>query len=193
MTASQSKAVNCILKYLAFSGKQAVSLHFQPETDSSSRDHSECSSCHLCAVFRIGTCAAFPIFTVWLREIRQGLSEERENIMFRRTLLGTVAVLGLLVMGGGSAFANHGWGGGHHHGGYGYRGGYGYGGYGYRPLVVAPRPVIVAPPMYATPGYGVGGYGMGGCGPGYGGYGYGAPYGAGIGYASPGFGFYMGR
>ena len=116
--------------------------------------------------------------------------------MFRRTMLGMAAVLGLLVVGSGSAFAHGGF---HHgHGGYGGYGGFrgygGYGGYGYRPMVVAP---VVVPPMYGGYGYG-GGYG-GGYGPGmmpgygYGAYGYGSPYGAGIGYSSPGFGVYLGR
>ncbi len=131
--------------------------------------------------------------------------------MFRRTLLGMVAVLSLLVVGSGSAFANHRWSGGgghhhHHHGGYGYSGGYGggygggySGGYGYSPMVMAPRQVIM-PQSY---GYGAPAYGMGGCNSGYsgasygyGGYpsaGYGSPYGSSFGYSSPGFGLYIGR
>ena len=160
-------------------------------------------SFHSCAVFGDWheDCDHLP--PVCLRRIQTVLNEEREDIMFRRTLLGTVAVLALVAMSGGSAFANHGWGGGgghHHHGGYGYRGGYGYGGgYGYRPMVVAPRvvvaprPVIMAPPAY---GYGYApGYPVGGCNNGVGTavYGYGTPYGAGIGYSSPGFGVYVGR
>lgn len=122
--------------------------------------------------------------------------------MFRRTLLGMVAVAGLLVVGGGSAFANGGWGGGHGHGhghhgggyGGGYRGGYGYGGYGYRPVVVVPpRPIVVAPPVY--PGVGCNtGYGYGtGYAPVYGGgYGYNG-YGQSVGISTPGFGLYLNR
>jgi hypothetical protein len=118
--------------------------------------------------------------------------------MFRRTLLGMVAIASLLVVGTGSAFANPGWGGHHHHGGgYGYRGygGYGYGGYGYRPIVVAPRPVIVPQPVVVPPVYGgVGcntGYGYGGYTNGYAPYG--AGYGTALGVSTPGFGFYMNR
>lgn len=76
--------------------------------------------------------------------------------MFRRKLVGLMAVMSLLAVGSGSAFADHhgGW---HHHGGTPvgmYRGGTYRGGYvgGVRPLIVAPRPVIVAPrPVIAAP------------------------------------------
>jgi hypothetical protein len=130
-------------------------------------------------------------------QIQRKFRSERENIMFRRTLLGMVAVAGLLVVGSGSAFANGGWGGHHHHhgGGYGgYRGGYGYGGYGYRPVVVVPpRPIVVAPPVYPGVGCNSGfGYGAG-YGPVYGGgYGYGG-YGQSVGISTPGFGMYLNR
>lgn len=150
----------------------------------------------ICARFsKIGTLSAIVWFRVLETKITSLEIRKREGIMFRRTLMGTVAVLGLLAVGSGSAFANHGWGGGHYHGGgYGYGGYRGGPGYAYRPpVVVAPRPVIVAPPVYAAPGIGVGGCNTG-YGPGYGaGYGYGSPYGSGISYSSPGFGFYYGR
>ena len=124
--------------------------------------------------------------------------------MFRRTLLGFVAVMGLLAVGSGTAMADHrSFSGGHHHhhhGGYINQGSRGYGGYGgYRtpnygygssPYVVA-RPLFV--PQYGGCNSGFSGYGYGGYGPAYGGYGYGSPYRTGVTYSSPGFGLYIGR
>ncbi len=114
-------------------------------------------------------------------------------IMFKKTILGLVAVASLLVVSAGTASANHRGGfhhGGYHNGGYGFRGGYGggyRGGYGYAP------PIIVAPPVYGyapAGGYGYGGYAaQPGCGAGYGAaYGYGRP---GFGVSTPGFGMYV--
>ena len=125
--------------------------------------------------------------------------------MLRHTLLGLVAVVGLLAVGSGTARADHrGLGGGHHQhysSGYGYRGHAGYRapvyGYGYRPIVVAPR--VVAPRVVVNPGYGCNsGYYGAGYGPaygygGYGTYGYGAPYRSSFGYSAPGFGIFIGR
>ena len=130
--------------------------------------------------------------------------------MFRRTLLGFVAVMGMLAVGSGTAMADHrggyqNHGHHHHHGhysGYANRGYGGYGGYsgyrspsygmgygyGYRPVVVAPRAVVVpgygCQSAYAVPSYGYGGYGA---------YGYGSPYRTGLSYSSPGFGVFIGR
>ena len=107
--------------------------------------------------------------------------------MFRKAILGIVAVMSLIVVSSsGTASANY-------RGGYhGYRYGYGYRGpVGplYRRGYIAP-PVYVAPPPVAYGYPGVGGYGYGyggGYAPGYG-YGYGAP---GVGVSTPGFGFYV--
>jgi len=97
--------------------------------------------------------------------------------MFRKTVLGVLAVAGLMLASTGTASAY-------------YRGGYhgGYRGYGYRggvcapPVVVAPRVRYAYPPAYGygvAPGYG---YGYGNA------YGYGGP---GLGISTPGFGLYV--
>lgn len=100
--------------------------------------------------------------------------------MFRRTLIFT-AVLGCMAMLSASSFAHGGYGYGRHCGGYGY-GGYGYRGYGPRPVVVAPRPVVVGRPVVVPQPYPAYGY------PGYPAYGYG---GASFGVSTPGFGLYI--
>lgn len=111
--------------------------------------------------------------------------------MFRRTLI-FAAVLGTMTLAGGAVFAGHGHYYHHHQ--------HAYPGY-YRPIVVAPRPVVVTRPLvvpqvypYATSGYGYGcntglGYGYSP----YQTYGYGSPYGASFGYSSPNFGLYISR
>ena len=109
--------------------------------------------------------------------------------MFKKTILGLVAVASLLVVSAGTASANHRRG--FHHrchnrGGNGFRGGYGggyRGGYGYAP------PIIVAPSAYGyapARGYGYGRYAAQ--------TGWGAPYGygrPGFGVSTPGFGMYV--
>jgi hypothetical protein len=95
--------------------------------------------------------------------------------MFRKAILGMVAVMGLMFVSTNTVSAYYGH---RYHGGY--RHGYGY---GYRAPIYRPR--FAYPPVYAAPpavyGYpAVGGYG-------YGGYGY-AP---GLGVSTPGFGFYV--
>ena len=105
------------------------------------------------------------------------------KIMLRKTVVGLVAVVSLLIASAGTASA-HGHCGHHgHHGAYGYgggfRGGYGYGGY-------APRVIVPSPPIYTYPpavGYGM----QPGYGPGIG-YGYARP---GFAISTPGFGVYV--
>ncbi len=102
--------------------------------------------------------------------------------MLRKSILGVLAMVVLLVVTTGTASAH-----GYHHGCGGYRGGYGYGyrgGYGYG---YAPRVYVAPAPVYGYPA--VGGYGYGvQPGYGYGAYGYGQP---GIGVTTPGFGMYV--
>lgn len=115
--------------------------------------------------------------------------------MMKRILLTSFAAIGLIAVTSQSASAQPGWG--HHRPGY-----YGYYGYG--------RPMIVPPPVVIGPGYGPG-YVVGPPPPVYvapapvvvpppppayvPSYTYGAvgPRGFGFGYASPGFGVYVGR
>ena len=103
--------------------------------------------------------------------------------MFRKAILGIVAVMSLMVISTGTADA-------YYRGGY--RGGYYGNRYGYRgPVRPLYRrgyvaPVYVPPVAYGYPGVGAYGYGYGaGYAPGYG---YGAP---GLGVSTPGFGFYV--
>lgn len=119
---------------------------------------------------------------MWLRT--KMVRETKGTIMFRKTILGIVAVMGLMAVSTGTASANY---------RHGYYGGYRYGyrgpiGPAYRRGYIAP-PVYVAPPVaYGYPGVGGYGYGYGGyAAPGYG-YGYGGP---GLGVSTPGFGFYV--
>lgn len=106
---------------------------------------------------------------------------KKGTIMFRKAILGIVAVMTLTVCSAGTASA-------YYRGGYhGYRHGYrGPIGPVYRPRYAAP--VYVPPVAYGYPGVGAYGYGYGGgYAPGFG-YGYGAP---GLGVTTPGFGFYV--
>ena len=101
--------------------------------------------------------------------------------MFRKAILGIVAVMSLMVVSSGTASAYYR--GGYHGYRYGYRGTIGP---VYRRGYIAP-PVYVAPPVaYGYPGVGGYGYGYGGYAPGYG---YG--YGPGVGISTPGFGMYV--